>query len=272
MSNGIGIAAATVDTVPGPIQSIERAAAIMNVVAEAPFGIGVGELAAALDLPKTTAHGLLRTLVRVGYIEQEAGSGKYRVGAVALGLASRPLDTNVLRSYSMNRADALAARSAESVRIGALHGTSVRIAHHVFRPDDTAQTLRVGTELPLHATALGKVLLAYTPGLTERGAGATLSAFTRRTLVAPRALSAEVTGVRGRGHATDIGEFSSERASVAAPIRDAGGRVVGAIGLVGTIDRITERGTVPRPGLIELVVAAAAGISRDLTAARPGSR
>lgn len=241
----------------------------MSVVADAPFGIGVGELAAVLGLPKPTAHGLLRTLQRVGYIDQDAGSGKYLVGDAVLDLAAGRLDTNVLRSYAMNWADTLAARSGESVRIGALRGDSVVIVHHVFRPDGSAQVLRIGSELPLHATALGKILLAYTPGLTERSTGGGPLAFTRRTITAPRALQTEIARVRGQGHADDNGEFSSERASVAAPIRDSGGRVVGALGLVGSVDRITERGTGPRAKLVELVRNSAVAISRDLAADRP---
>ncbi|WP_194818110.1 IclR family transcriptional regulator [Nocardia sp. XZ_19_385] len=252
---------------PGPIQSIERAAAIMNVVAEAPFGIGVGELAAVLGLPKPTAHGLLRTLQGVGYIDQDPQSGKYRVGDAALGLTPRPFDANVLRSYAMNWGDTLAARSGESVRIGALRGDSVQIVHHVFRPDGSAQVLRLGVELPLHATALGKVLLAYTPGLAERATAGTLLAYTRRTVTGPRALNGEIARVRGQGFGEDIGEFASERASVAAPVRDSGGRVVGAIGVVGAFDRLTDKSTHAR--LIDLVLSTATSISRDLGTERP---
>ncbi|MEV0247714.1 IclR family transcriptional regulator [Nocardia sp. NPDC050712] len=252
---------------PGPIQSIERAAAIMSVVADAPFGIGVGELAAVLGLPKPTAHGLLRTLQGVGYIDQDPHSGKYRIGAAALGMAPRPFDANVLRSVAMNWGDTLAARSGESVRIGVLRGVRVQIVHHVFRPDGSAQQLRLGIELPLHATALGKVLLAYTPGLTERATAASLPAFTSRSITAPRTLHSEIARVRAQGYAEDIGEFNSDRAALAAPIRDAGGRVVGAIGVVVAIDRVTERAA--RAKLVDLVHTAAMSISRDLSGERP---
>ncbi|MFC9897165.1 IclR family transcriptional regulator [Nocardia sp. NPDC127579] len=251
---------------PGPIQSIERAAAIMGVVADAPFGIGVGELAGALDLAKPTAHGLLRTLQGVGYIDQDPHSGKYRIGAAALGLTARPFDANVLRSYAMNWGDTLAARSGESVRIGVLRGDRVAIVHHVFRPDGSTQSLRLGVELPLHATALGKVLLAYTPGLTER-ATAALPAYTTRTHTAPRPLQAEIARVRAQGFAEDTGEFHAERAALAAPIRDAGGRVIGAIGIVAAIDRLDNHTTHAK--LVALVRDTAAAISRDLTTERP---
>ncbi|MBF6210226.1 IclR family transcriptional regulator [Nocardia puris] len=252
---------------PGPIQSIERAAAILRVVADAPFGVGVGELASALGLPKTTAHGLLRTLLRVGYLDQDPRTGRYLVGTAALGLTAPPLDTNVLRSYAMNWADTLAARTGESVRIGALHGERVRIAHHVFRPGGGPQTLRVGVDLPLHATALGKVLLAYTPGLTERAGTGALAAFTRRTITAPRTLASEIARVRAQGYAEDVGEYSFERASLAAPLRDAGGRVVGAIGIVGDLDRLTDPSH--RAAHLDTVRAVAQSISRDLAAEHP---
>ncbi|MBF6413928.1 IclR family transcriptional regulator [Nocardia cyriacigeorgica] len=247
---------------PGAIQSIERAAAIMALVAQAPFGIGVSEVAGALGLPKATAHGLLRTLHGVGYVRQDARTGKYRMGE---GPSGAGMDTNVLRSYAMNWADTVAARTGESVRMGAVHADGVQIVHHVFRPDRSVQRLRVGVVLPLHATALGKVLLAYTPGLAERGGE--LPAYTHRTITAPRALHAQLTQVRAHGFATDIGEFAAERASVAAPVRDPGGRVVGAIGVVGAVDRVCGAAAA-RAGLVESVRSAAAAISTDIAADR----
>ena len=54
-------------------------------------------------------------------------------------------------------------RANEAVRVGALHGEAVLIVHHVFRPDSSLQILEVGEMLPLHATALGKAVLAYLP-------------------------------------------------------------------------------------------------------------
>ena len=84
-----------------------------------------------------------------------------QLGAALLHLGTSYLDINELRSRSLNWADALAARSGEAVRIGVPLEGKVLIVHHVFRPDDTFQTLDVGSLLPLHASALGKVLLAF---------------------------------------------------------------------------------------------------------------
>ncbi|MEU7857204.1 IclR family transcriptional regulator [Nonomuraea sp. NPDC049141] len=145
------------------IQSVERAAGILRLLASGPRELGVAELARAMGLPKGTLHGILRTLVHVGFVEQDAATGRYRLGGTLLHLGSSYLDVNELRTRSLNWADALAGRSRESVWIGTAHEGGVLVVHHVFRPDDSMQVLQVGTLLPAHATALGKVLLAYDP-------------------------------------------------------------------------------------------------------------
>ena len=118
--------------------------------------LGVVDIAGELGLPKGTVHGLLRTLQQVGFIEQDADSGKYQLGAALLHMGSSYLDGNELRTRALNWSDSLATRTRESVRIGTLHEVKVLIVHHVFRPDDSLQTLEVGTLLPAHATGSAK--------------------------------------------------------------------------------------------------------------------
>ena len=103
---------------PGPVQSIERAAAILRLLARGSGRLGVGEIATSLGLAKGTTHGILRTLQRVGFVEQDQSSGKYQLGATLLHLGTSYLDVNELRSRAINWADALASRSGEAVRIG----------------------------------------------------------------------------------------------------------------------------------------------------------
>src|SRR5918992_2276396 len=146
--------------VPGRIQSIERAAAILRLLSGRNRRLGVVQLAGELGLPKATVHGILRTLQHVGFVEQDPESGKYQLGAALLHMGSSYLDGNELRTRALNWSDALAARSNESVRIGTLHEGSVLVVHHVFRPDDSRQALEVGTLVPAHASAMGKMLLA----------------------------------------------------------------------------------------------------------------
>ncbi len=152
---------------------------------------------------KGTAHGILRTLQRVEFVEQDQATGRYRLGAALLHLGTSYLDANELRSRSINWADTLAARSGQEVRIGMHLDGAVLVVHHVFRPDDTMQTLGIGAMLPLHATALGKVLLAYDAGPVRPPlANDELTSLTRRTIVTPAGAGAGA----GRGARRGLGE------------------------------------------------------------------
>jgi DNA-binding IclR family transcriptional regulator len=254
-------------SVPGPVQSIERAAAILRLLARGSGRLGVSEIAGSLGLARGTAHGILRTLHGVGFVEQDGETGKYRLGAALLHLGTSYLDVNELRSRAINWADALAARSGEAVRIGTPLDGKVLVVHHVFRPDDTLQTLDVGALLPAHATALGKVLLAYDAAAAAALTGQ-LEPFTRRTKTVPRDLAKALAEVRDMGWAAEMEEMTVGEAGVAAPIRGQGGLVVGAMGVSGAVERICGPGGRPNPTLVTYVRDAARAVSRDLGASR----
>src|ERR1700756_2062762 len=145
------------------IQSVDRAARILKVLASGPRRLGVSEIAARLGLTRPTVHGLLQTLQAHGFVEQDRDSDKYQLGAGLLQLGNSYLDLNELRSRSLVHAERLASRADAAVRVGGMHGDSVVIIPHVFRPGTTLQILEGGAELPLHASALGKAMLAYAP-------------------------------------------------------------------------------------------------------------
>ncbi len=254
--------------VPGPVQSIERAAAILRLLARGSGRLGVSEIAASLGLARGTAHGILRTLQGVGFVEQDEETGKYKLGAALLHLGTSYLDVNELRSRAINWADALAARSGEAVRIGTTLDDKVLVVHHVFRPDDTLQTLDVGTLLPAHATALGKVLLAYDANAVAPRSDTPFEPFTRRTITRPRELARALAEVREMGWAAEVEEMTAGEAGIAAPIRGQGGLVVGAMGVTGAVERICDPRGRPRPALVTYVRDAARAVSRDLGAAR----
>src|SRR3954447_23259332 len=130
-------------SVPGSVQSIERAAAILQVVAGSRGTLGVTDIAEAVGLAKTTTHSLLRTLLLVGFVTQDRGTGRYALGTGLLHLGHH-LDVNELRARASNWTDALAARSGHAVRLATLMGEEVVVVHHVFRPDDSAQVLEGG--------------------------------------------------------------------------------------------------------------------------------
>ena len=248
---------------PGTVQSIERAAAVLRLLAAAPDGLGVADLANALGLAKPTVHGILRTLHQVGFVDQDRSGAHYHLSDAFGRLGESYLDPNELRSRAINWADSLAARSGEVVRVGRLVEGNVVVVHHVFRPDDSDQDLDVGTTLPPHATALGKAVLAFdTSGAAVRPRK--LEAFTTRTITEPARLAEELAAVRARGWAGEFEEHTVELASIAAPIRGLGGLVVGAVGMAGRVERICDSRLRHRTDLVSMVRATAEAIGRDL--------
>src|SRR5919197_2905935 len=183
----------------GTIQSVDRAARILKALAGGPRRLGVSQLADQLGLSRPTVHALLQTLVAHGFVEQDRDSDKYQLGPGLLHLGSSYLDLNELRARSLVHAERLAQRTGEAVRVGVLHGSSVVVVHHVFRPEAAFQVLEVGAQLPAHASALGKAMLAYAPpSLLEELTAEPLPRLTSRTLTAA-GLTAEVAGVREKG-------------------------------------------------------------------------
>ena len=249
------------------IQSIERAAAILRALAGGPKRLGVSELSDRLGLAKGTVHGLLRALQEEGFVEQDAESGKYQLGGSLLQLGNIYLDVNELRGRALAWSDNLAIRSGEAVRVGTPHEGGVLVIHHVFRPDNSLQILEVGAHLPLHATALGKALLAHRPGLLPDGEGAALPVLTRATITSTSALKEVLDAARASGYAAEREEAVIGEASLAAAIFDRRGEAAGAIGVVGPVERIYADSE-PRPELVNHVRDAARAISRDLGGGR----
>jgi DNA-binding IclR family transcriptional regulator len=251
------------------IQSVDRAVRILKALAAGPGRLGVSELSARLGLAKATVHGLLRTLQEHGLVEQHPDSDKYQLGPALLQLSNRFLDLNELRSRSLAWSELLATRAEEAVRVGAPHGEGVLVVHHVFRPDTSLQILEVGALLPLHATALGKAVLAYLEDdvrddlLRER-----FPKLTGRTLSTPAALLREIASIREQGYAVEREEAVLGEAGVAAPIFDRRAEPIGAIGVAGPHERLLRRGREPQARVAAAVVEAARGISRDLGAPR----
>jgi DNA-binding IclR family transcriptional regulator len=236
--------------VPGSVQSIERAAAILQVVAGSGGTLGVTDISEAVGLAKTTTHSLLRTLLLVGFVEQDPATGRYALGAGLLRLGTH-LDVNELRARASNWADALAARSGHAVRLATLTGEEVTVVHHVFRPDDSVQVLEVGHVLP-PTTALGKVLRAHShPHTGHRPAVGAVPA-------------AELAEVRARGWATEQGEYEAGLGGLAAPVRGAGGLVVAALGVTGPRNAVLDARGLPRSPLLVMVTEAAHAVSREL--------
>ncbi|WHM39538.1 IclR family transcriptional regulator [Streptomyces sp. BPTC-684] len=249
------------------IQSLERAAAMLRLLAGGERRLGLSEVASALGLAKGTAHGILRTLQAEGFVEQDPASGRYQLGAELLRLGNSYLDVHELRARALVWTDDLARSSGESVYVGVLHQQGVLIMHHVFRPDDSRQVLEVGAMQPLHSTALGKVLSAFDPVAHTEAVDGERTAFTPRTVTTAAGFEELLDLARARGWASDLEETWDGVASVAAPIFDRRRMPVGAVGVTGAVERVCKDGEV-RSELVAAVRDCARSVSRDLGAGR----
>lgn len=246
------------------VQSVERAAAILQVLAVENQPTSLAHVAAALGLAKGTAHGLVQTLREVGFVDQDPASGHYAIGAGLLQLGAPTLDHNELRSYAINWADALAARTGQAVLVGTREDDHVVVVHHVFRPDSTPQTLQTGSVHPLHCSALGKVLLAHDPRALRAALSGELESHTYRTITDTALLQRQLADIRDHGWAAEVEEREPGVASLAAPVRDRSGFVVAAAGIEGPVDDLCDTRLRPHRGLATQVAAAARSISREV--------
>jgi len=246
----------------GPVQSVERAAAIVQLLASEEEPLGLAQIAAALSLAKTTAHGLLGTLCDVRFVEKD-DAGLYRVGRDLLQIGSTRLDANELRARALNWTDALAARTGAAARVAMFRDGDAVIAHHVFAIGSQHQLLETGRRIPLHATALGKVLLAFDPGAARTVLSGPLPSLTYRTITERSAILRELADIRDAGRAVSVEECEPDLAGIAAPVRDRGGYVVASIGITGSVDDLCDSRHRPHRALEDEVLRAARAVSAE---------
>lgn len=215
------------------IQSVDRALRVLAVLSGA-RRMSLGEIAARLELPPSTVHGIVRTLLAHGMVLQERDSGRYRLGPATLRLGNVYLDTLDLRSRVAPYAEDLAARTGFAVRTGVLLLHEVVVVHHTPRPDGSRQMPEVGIVIPAHASALGKALLAFDRFTCAQvlDGSVELTSMTADTVTDPEQLTDQLAQVRTGGLAGEVEEAVIGECSLAAAIADATGSVAGAIALV----------------------------------------
>lgn len=212
------------------IQSVERALSILRLLSKAET-LSLAEIAAAAGLPKGTAHGLIKTLEANGFAQQNPVTQRYSLGIEAYRVGTAFASRMDLRRGAEPLARRLSEELDDTVLVGTLANGYVVILLRVERDKPLALVPRIGSGLPAHCTALGKVLLS---GLDEAElsrlfAERALPALTEYTITDPERLIEEVGKVRQRGYALNVQEALVGVYCVGAPIFDCSGRVVAAL-------------------------------------------
>jgi DNA-binding IclR family transcriptional regulator len=209
------------------IQAVDRALRILTVL-QGGRRMSLGEIAAAIELAPSTVHGLVRTLLAHGMVQQELDSGRYRLGPATLRLGNVYLESLELRSRVAIWAEGLARRTGCAVRTGVLLFDEVVVVAHEPRPDGTRQMPEVGIVIPAHASALGKGLLAFQADYAPTD----LRSMTGETITDTGVLADQLAQARQTGIATEIEEAVLGECVAAAVVFDSSSEAIGAIGLV----------------------------------------
>lgn len=222
------------------IQSVSRALDILEAFTVHEEELGVTELSRKLKLHKNNVFRLLATLETRGYVEQDKETGNYRLGIKTFETGEVFLHHLGLRKQARPSLEELVRQSNETAYLGLLDGRWVVHVDMVETAHAVRVVPRLGARLPAHATALGKVQLAFKAQeeLQELLGTGDLAAPTPRTLTDPVRLADHLAQVAAQEYAVEDEECDAGVRGVAVPIRDYTKRVVGAMGLVGPTARL----------------------------------
>ncbi|HLI15534.1 MAG TPA: IclR family transcriptional regulator [Acidimicrobiales bacterium] len=261
--------AAVRETPAGLVESLERGLAILSLYDEEATELGVGEMARALGVHRSTASRLAATLSRRGFLVPSGEQGRYLLGAslVRLGsLAARQVD---VRSAALGPLREMVDALGETAHLGVLQGSEVVTDLLVDGWHSVRFHSTVGKRSPAHCSAMGKMLLsALDDGELEALFGrGPLEVRTRKTIRSLPALRRELAAARRRGYVVDDEELEVGLRCVAAPVFDYSGRMVAAVSVSGPVGRLDGRAM---DDAIDAVQRTAAAISARL-GARDGS-
>jgi DNA-binding IclR family transcriptional regulator len=228
------------------VQSLERAFDLLEALVEG-GELGVTELASRTGLVPSTAHRLLNTLSRRGYVTQSSASGRYLLGYKIVELASG-LEHRLsrLRAVARPHLEAIRRATGETTNLVVLDGDRVVYVDQVEGTRSVRMFTAVGTSALAHTTGSGKAIMAYSQAellSVTYGDRAELERLTPRTLVTIEALQADLTRIRRRGYAIDNEEHEEGVGCVAVPVFDHTGQPCAAMSVSGPSARILHADT-----------------------------
>ena len=217
-------------------QAIDRATSLLIAILNSQEPPLLSELARQLDLPKSTTSRILGALERQGLIRRDR-DGAYLGGDVLMRFASAQNQDSALIARMRPVLEALAKLTSESINLAVPGNNELKLIDQVDGQYLLGATNWVGRHVPYHASALGKVLLAYGAVAIPNGS---LQTKTSRTITSRTQLNAELEKVRKTGYAIINNELEEGLVAVAAPVYGHDGSVVAAISISGPDARINR--------------------------------
>lgn len=221
--------------------SAERSLRLLALLAAQGRPLSLAELAQGLNLPKATVHRLCAQLLETGHLARDVDERSFSVGATLRQLAFDTLNNGVVRGLRHAVLDGLVRAVGETCNFTTLDGARVLYLDRVEAQWPLRLTLDVGSHVPLHCTASGKLFLAMMPAAQRKALIDQLDfpRMTANTLTDAEALRAECASIAEQGHASDREEFIAGLVAVAVPVRDLHGVTRAALAVHGPTARFS---------------------------------
>lgn len=218
------------------IAGVERAMAVLSALAEGPHDLGTNEIARRAGINASTVSRLLATLATDQLVQRVAATGRYRLGVGLVRLGNAALSRVDLREVARPHLQALMEATGETATLSIPSRDTAVTVDFAQSPSTVRSVAEIGRPSVPHATASGKVYLAY----TATAVSGPLHAFTGRTITDVGRLTGEIEDVRSRGWAQARGEREAELHAVAVPVLDSHHQLVAVLGLQGPAGRFDD--------------------------------
>jgi DNA-binding IclR family transcriptional regulator len=219
------------------VGSVQRAIDVLDALAEARAELGTNEIARRTGVNVSSISRLLSTLTTAGLVQYVPSTGRYRLGIRIMQLANAARDSIDVRQLARPFLEELSEITGETSTLSLPAVHDLVTIDFVASPRSVRSVAQIGRNSVAHATAVGKVLLAWGGQLPEGD----LTAYTKRTITDRAALAVEIERVRERGWAQAVGEREDELNAVAVPVPDSTGTLVAVLGVQGPAGRFTPR-------------------------------
>ncbi len=218
-------------------QSVTRALHILSCFTDQTPVLRVTDICNRLDLTPSLVSRLLTTLEHEGFVERDEDTGFYRLGRMIFTLGGVALNANRLRMEAIGDMQQVSTSLRLGVNLAVLDHDSIFYLAHIEAPETPRRYSLIGRHNPLHATGMGKVLLAHEPDETRAAIiqRLNLQPYTTHTITDPERLEQELNQVRAQGWALEMEELALGRACISSPIRDQSGAVVAAMSISGPL-------------------------------------